>query len=116
MRLAHILAAIAVGLSAATARASEPALVLEGKIALGRVSGRIDHLAVDLDRQRLFVAELGNDAVGVVDLKTMTTLSTLTGFREPQGIGYVRGQRRRRIGAHPRRRGPVVERPDRARR
>jgi len=90
MRLAHILAAIAVGLSAATARASEPALVLEGKIALGRVSGRIDHLAVDLDRQRLFVAELGNDTVGVVDLKTMTTLSTLTGFREPQGIGYVR--------------------------
>jgi len=90
MRLAQTLAAIAVGLSAATAWAAEPALILDGKIALGRVSGRIDHLAVDLDRQRLFVAELGNDTVGVVDLKTMTVLSTLTGFREPQGIGYVR--------------------------
>jgi DNA-binding beta-propeller fold protein YncE len=89
MRLARTLAAIAVGLSAATAGAADPALVLEGKIALGKVSGRIDHLAVDLQRQRLFVAELGNDTVGVVDLRTMT-VRTLDGFREPQGIGYAR--------------------------
>jgi DNA-binding beta-propeller fold protein YncE len=89
MRLAQTLAAIAVGLSAATAWAAEPVLVLEGKIALGKVSGRIDHLAVDLQRQRLFVAELGNDTVGVVDLRTMM-VRTLDGFREPQGIGYAR--------------------------
>src|SRR6202008_3365157 len=75
--------------SAATAGAADPALVLEGKIALGKVSGRIDHLAIDLQRQRLFVAELGNDTVGVIDLRT-TTVRTLDGFREPQGIGYAR--------------------------
>jgi DNA-binding beta-propeller fold protein YncE len=67
---------------------SEP-LVLQTKIALGDVRGRIDHLAVDLNRQRLFVAELGNDTVGVVDLKERRVALRLTGLKEPQGIGYV---------------------------
>ena len=44
-------------------------LQLEAKISLGEVRGRIDHMAIDLARQRLFVAELGNDTVGIVDLK-----------------------------------------------
>ena len=65
------------------------ALVLEAKIPLGDVHGRIDHLAVDLNRQRLFVAELGNDTVGVVDLKERSVALTLAGLKEPQGIGYV---------------------------
>ena len=50
--------------------------------------GRIDHMAIDLKRQRLFVAELGNDSVGVVDLATHSLLRTLTGLNEPQGVGY----------------------------
>ena len=65
------------------------ALVLETKIPLGDVRGRIDHLAVDLNRQRLFVAELGNDTVGVVDLKARSVALRLAGLKEPQGIGYV---------------------------
>jgi len=64
------------------------ALELEMKIPLGDVRGRIDHLAVDVARQRLYVAELGNDSVGVVDLKERKLLRTLQGFREPQGIAY----------------------------
>jgi DNA-binding beta-propeller fold protein YncE len=64
-------------------------LVLEAKISLGDVRGRIDHLAVDLNRQRLFVAELGNDTVGVVDLKERSVALRLAGLKEPQGIGYV---------------------------
>jgi DNA-binding beta-propeller fold protein YncE len=64
-------------------------LVLESKIPLGDVRGRIDHLAVDLNRQILYVAELGNDSVGVVDLRERRTVRTLTGLKEPQGIGYV---------------------------
>ena len=48
------------------AQAPEPLLLqLEGKIPLGDVSGRIDHMAIDLPRRRLFVAELGNDSVAV---------------------------------------------------
>jgi len=74
-------------LSSTLVHAAEP-LVLESKIALGDVKGRIDHLAVDAARQRLYVAELGNNSVGVVDLKERKLLRTLPGFREPQGIAY----------------------------
>jgi hypothetical protein len=38
---------------------SAPPLVLERTIPLTGVSGRIDHMAVDLGRKRLLVAELG---------------------------------------------------------
>ena len=50
-----------------SAQPEEP-LQLEGKIPLGEVSGRINHMAIDLPRRRLFVAELGNDSVAVVDV------------------------------------------------
>jgi hypothetical protein len=63
------LAVIGVLLSTAVF-AEETILRLEKKIPLGEVRGRIDHLAVDLKRNRLFVAELENDTVGVVDLNT----------------------------------------------
>ncbi len=63
-------------------------LQLESKIALGNVRGRIDHLAIDLKRQRLFVAELGNDSVGVVDLANGKMIHTITGLKEPQGVAY----------------------------
>jgi len=68
--------------------AAEPPLQLEAKIPLGDISGRIDHLAIDLGRQRLFVAELGNDSVGVVDLSAPRTERTIAKLREPQGVGY----------------------------
>src|SRR5712691_9421867 len=64
-------------------------LQLESKIPLGDVRGRIDHMAIDLPRQRLFVAELGNDSVGIVDLKNRKVVHTITGLKEPQGVGYV---------------------------
>jgi DNA-binding beta-propeller fold protein YncE len=71
------------------ARAADAPLALESKIPLGPVSGRIDHMALDLARKRLFVAELGNDSVGVVDLTNGTVLRRVTGPREPQGVGYL---------------------------
>jgi YVTN family beta-propeller protein len=64
-------------------------MTLEDKIPLGRVEGRIDHLAVDLGRNRLFVAELGNNSVGVVDLTDRKVLHRITGLREPQGVAYA---------------------------
>jgi DNA-binding beta-propeller fold protein YncE len=63
-------------------------LQLEGKIPLGDVRGRIDHMAVDLKRQRLFVAELGNDSVGIVDLQNRKLIRRISGLKEPQGVGY----------------------------
>lgn len=75
--------------AALAAQTSEAPLVLEAKIALGEVSGRIDHLAIDIERRRLFVAELGNNTLGVVDLAAGRVLRTIPGFREPQGVAYV---------------------------
>ena len=72
------------------AESSEVApLLLEAKIPLGEVAGRIDHMTVDLARHRLFVAELGNNTVGVVDLESRKVVHRLTGLAEPQGVGYV---------------------------
>src|SRR4051812_23985707 len=68
--------------------AAEPPLVLERTIALPSVAGRIDHLAVDIERRRLFVAELGNNTVDVVDLTTGSVVRRLDGLKEPQGVGY----------------------------
>src|SRR5215469_13899848 len=62
---------------------------IEARIPLGDVRGRIDHMAIDLSRQRLFVAELENDSVGIVDLKDRKVFRTLTGLKQPQGVGYM---------------------------
>jgi hypothetical protein len=80
----------AVFVFASASWAADPALpLLETKIPLGEVKGRIDHFAVDPGRQRLFVAELGNDSVGVIDLKARMVIRAITGFKEPQGVEYV---------------------------
>lgn len=63
-------------------------LNFEAKIALGDVRGRIDHMAIDLARNRLFVAELGNDTVGVVDLNSRQVIHRIRELSEPQGVGY----------------------------
>src|SRR5258707_1699035 len=63
-------------------------LQLETRIVLGDVRGRIDHMAIDLKRQRLIVAELGNDSVGIVDLSTRKVIHRISGLKEPQGVGY----------------------------
>jgi len=83
-------ATLLVGVVRPTAQTANPVpLQLEAKIPLGEVRGRIDHMAIDLARQRLFVAELGNDTVGIVDLKKREVIQTISGLREPQGLGYV---------------------------
>ena len=71
--------------SLAWAGQSEP-LALETKIMLRDVKGRIDHFAADPLHQRLFVAELGNNTVGVVDLKAGKVVRRIGGLREPQDV------------------------------
>jgi len=86
------LAALAVlamaSLGAPAAMAQFAPLTLEAKIPLGPVRGRIDHLAIDAEHQRLFVAELGNDSVGIVDLAAGTIARRLSGLSEPQGVAW----------------------------
>ncbi len=78
-------------LGAAAAAAPTDPLTLEREIPLGQVQGRIDHMAVDLARERLFVAELGNGSLGVVDLEKGKVLKRVGGLKEPQGVAYVPG-------------------------
>jgi DNA-binding beta-propeller fold protein YncE len=66
----------------------ETLFLLERKIPLGEVRGRIDHLAVDLARNRLFVAELENDTVAVIDLDAYKVMRVISGLNKPQGLGY----------------------------
>jgi DNA-binding beta-propeller fold protein YncE len=65
-----------------------PLLHLEDKIVLGDVKGRIDHMALDALRGRLFVAELENKTLGVVDLTARKVVHVIAGLNEPQGVGY----------------------------
>lgn len=63
-------------------------LVRETSIALPNTGGRIDHMAMDLARKHLFVAELGNGTLDVVDLAQGNVIHRITGLKEPQGISY----------------------------
>jgi DNA-binding beta-propeller fold protein YncE len=74
-----------------TRQPPKPLLQLVQTLPLPGVEGRIDHLAVDVKRGRLFVAALGNDTVEVIDLPVGKRNATLTGLREPQGIAVDPG-------------------------
>jgi DNA-binding beta-propeller fold protein YncE len=76
-------------LATAPAQNSTAPLTLDKTVPMAQVEGRIDHMAADVAGQRLFVAALGNNTVEVLDLKAGTTIQSLPGFAEPQGIAYV---------------------------
>jgi hypothetical protein len=86
---AILLAASLIWPAVTSAQTASPPLILEAKMPLGQVSGRIDHLGIDVNRQRLLVAELGNNSLGVVDLAAGKVLRRITGLSEPQGVAYV---------------------------
>jgi DNA-binding beta-propeller fold protein YncE len=86
---AILLAASLIWPAATDAQTASPRLILEAKIPLGQVSGRIDHLGIDLKRQRLLIAELGNNNLGVVDLAAGKVLHRTPDLSEPQGVAYV---------------------------
>lgn len=89
-RAVRALGVLLLVVGAAGAQAGQPApLALETTIPLAHVAGRIDHLTVDLARQHLFVAELGNGTVDEVDLASRRATARIAGLAEPQGIAYV---------------------------
>ncbi len=51
--------------------------------------GRIDHLAIDVTNNRLFVCALGNNSVEVIDLKANSVIYSFKGLSEPQGVYYL---------------------------
>ena len=71
-------------------RAQEPAtLKLTKTIPLPGVQGRIDHFAIDVKGQRLFVAALGNNTLEVVDLAVGKPVKSIAGLHKPQGVLFL---------------------------
>lgn len=58
-------------------------------IPLPGVMGRIDHMAVDLEDGRLFVAALGNSSLEVLDFHSFKHIRRIGGLSEPQGVLYI---------------------------
>jgi DNA-binding beta-propeller fold protein YncE len=67
----------------------QDSLKLEKAIPLPGVKGRIDHLALDTLKHRLFVAALGNNSVEVIDVKKGERVHSIKNIKEPQGILYL---------------------------
>jgi len=72
----------------ATAQEKAPLRAVQ-TIALPNVEGRIDHLAADLQGQRLFLAALGNNTLEVIDLKAGKVIHSVKGLHEPQGVAFI---------------------------
>jgi DNA-binding beta-propeller fold protein YncE len=87
-------AALAVGLSlvlgAGLAAGEEPAsLELVQTIPLKGAPGRLDHMAIDHKHARLFVANLSNNSLDVVDLKAGKLVKQVPDQKKIQGIAYA---------------------------
>ena len=72
--------------STATSGTNQTIHSLIQTIQIQNVAGRIDHMDIDVQGQRLFVAALGNNSVFVVDLASGKIIRSITGFNEPQGV------------------------------
>jgi DNA-binding beta-propeller fold protein YncE len=93
LTLGNVAMAGAIACALFRAASGQAPLTLVGTVGLPNVEGRIDHLAVDEDSQRLYVAALGNNTVEVLELKSNRHLKSVPGFREPQGIAVASGEK-----------------------
>src|ERR1043166_5838377 len=74
--------------ASALAQPSAP-LRLVARVPMPHVDGRLDHMALDVAGQRLFVAALGNNTLEVIDVRNAKHLRTISGLHEPQGVAYA---------------------------
>jgi DNA-binding beta-propeller fold protein YncE len=88
LRFVLILAGV-LAFAGALLRAERDELRQVQTIPLPNVEGRIDHMGVDVQGQRLFVAALGNNTLEVLDLREGKWLTRIAGLREPQGVFFV---------------------------
>src|SRR5437868_650165 len=73
---------------AGIAPAAEP-LELVQTITLKGKAGKLDHLALDAKRDRLFLADTSNGTLDVVDLKAGKLLKQVAGQSGIQGVAYA---------------------------
>src|ERR1700730_10925330 len=89
MMCALIAAACSVAFGACAAE--RPLLRLVQTIPLGSVQGRLDHMAIDSEQKRLFVAAVANGSLEVVDLNSGRVINSLTGFKDTQDVLFLGG-------------------------
>jgi hypothetical protein len=87
-RVLGLIAFLAFITASAVAAEAEAPLALEQTNALDSVSGRIDHMAIDAAKKRLFVAELVHGTVDVNDLQVGKVIKRTRNLKGPQGIAY----------------------------
>jgi len=70
----------------------KPTLRLLQTIPLSGVSGRLDHMAVDLEKKRLFVAAVANGTLEVLDLDAGKVINSIPGIKDTQDALFLGGQ------------------------
>jgi DNA-binding beta-propeller fold protein YncE len=60
-------------------------------IPIPNVNGRIDHMDIDVKGQKLFVAEIENNSLDIIDLKASKRINSIGNglLNEPQGVIYI---------------------------
>jgi hypothetical protein len=79
------------GFATAISAQQEQALRLVQTIPLPGVTGRLDHMGVDLEKKRLFVAAVRNNTLEVVDLAGGKVIESLAGFKDTQDALFLGG-------------------------
>ena len=78
------------------------ALRLVQTIPLPEVKGRLDHMGVDLEKNRLFVAAVANNSLAVVDLTGGRVIKSLAGFKDSQDALFLGGDFNKTLCVQPR--------------
>src|SRR6266853_3905974 len=90
-RLAIYWIALLAGFALFTSAQERQALRLVQTIPLPGVTGRLDHMGVDLEKKRLFVAAVANNTLEVVDLTGGKVIKSLAGFKDTQDALFLGG-------------------------
>ncbi len=88
-RLAIWCVALFAGFALLTSGQEKQSLRLVQTIPLPGVKGRLDHMGVDLEQKRLFVAAVANNTLEVVDLTAGKVIKSLTGFKDTQDALFL---------------------------
>jgi len=89
--LAACFTCIFAGFAIQTSAQEKQPLRLVQTIPLPGVKGRLDHMAVDLEKKRLFVAAVANNSLEVVDLAGGKVIKSLTGMNDTQDALFLGG-------------------------
>jgi len=88
LRFALATGVLALGCSLAPPTLAQ-SLILERTIELPDVRGRLDHLDIDVDGGRLFLAALAAGSLEVVDLGSAKRVARIAPLADPQGVAYL---------------------------